>query len=223
MEYAPKAKLIFAGSADAYGSSFGRYSQPLDEDALLAPISVYGATKAAADILLGQMAEAGLRVVRFRPFNHTGPGQSPHYAASAFALQIVRIERGWQPPEIQVGNLETRRDFIDVRDVASAYLGTAISPEYHSGAFNLATGTPLAIGDILRLLLAQSDARPDLRTDPSLLRPHDLDVMSGDPQRTNEVLGWATSTPIEKTLRDLMEYWRRAADASPETLRLLPA
>jgi len=223
MKHAPEATLIFAGSADAYGSSFGQYSGPLGEDAALAPISVYGATKAAADILLGQMAEAGLRAVRFRPFNHTGPGQSPHYAASAFALQIVRIERGWQAPEIQVGNLEVRRDFLDVRDVASAYLEAALARRGHPGAFNLASGNPLAIGDVLRLLLSHSNATPELRTDPTRVRTQEIEVMSGNPRRAKEVLGWAATTPIEETLRDLLEHWRHVADTSPDTLLHNPA
>jgi GDP-4-dehydro-6-deoxy-D-mannose reductase len=223
MEHAPEARLVFAGSADAYGSSFGRGSEPVDEDMPLAPISVYGATKAAADIMLGQMAEAGLQAIRFRPFNHTGPGQSPYYAASAFALQLVRIERGWQAPEIEVGNLEARRDFLDVRDIACAYLETALARPGHPGAFNLATGHPLAIGDMLELLLGHSVARPRLRTEPSLLRTQDLEVMSGDPRRAREILGWSASIPIEKTLQDLLAHWRCVADASPETLRLSPA
>src|SRR6185437_13750265 len=87
----------------------------------LAPINAYGATKAAADLALGSMAEHGLRCVRLRPFNHTGPGQSEQFVVAAFARQIARIAAGLQPPLLEVGNIDTRRDFLDVRDVCSAY------------------------------------------------------------------------------------------------------
>ena len=94
----------------------------LDESAAAAPMNTYAATKAAADLALGAMVNEGLRVIRLRPFNHTGPGQSPDFVVPAFARQIARIETGLQPPVMRTGALAPRRDFLDVRDVYAAYI-----------------------------------------------------------------------------------------------------
>ncbi len=100
---APACRLIFCSSAQVYGGSF-RSGKPLAEDAPLDPENFYAASKAAADILIGQMAKAGLRAIRLRPFNHTGPGQPPQLAVASFASQIAAIERGEQKPVMKVGN-----------------------------------------------------------------------------------------------------------------------
>ena len=112
LAHAPDCQMVFASSADAYGSSF-RAKSALDENARLAPMNVYAATKAAADLALGSMAERGLRVVRLRPFNHIGAGQSPDFVVASFARQIARIGAGLQPAVLKVGRLDTCRDFLD--------------------------------------------------------------------------------------------------------------
>ena len=119
MRHAPDARLVHAGSSETYGASFNRApATGLTEEAALAPQNAYAATKASADLMLGALAHDGLAAVRFRPFNHTGPGQAEAYVVSAFARQLARIERGEQEPLVVVGNLDARRDFLDVRDVA---------------------------------------------------------------------------------------------------------
>ena len=120
-QYAPECTLIFAGSAEAYGAT-ARQGVPLKETDPLQPLNEYAATKAAADLALGALAANGLRVIRFRPFNHTGPGQTDEFVVPAFASQIARIEKGAQPPVMMVGNLDAQRDFLDVRDVVDAYV-----------------------------------------------------------------------------------------------------
>ena len=129
LRYAPECQLIFASTADAYGASFEPGAK-LDEHAPLAPLNTYSATKAAADLALGSMARQGLRVVRLRPFNHTGPGQTAQFVVAAFARQVARIAAGRQPPVLEVGNLEPRRDFLDVRDVCAAYTACVDRPRY---------------------------------------------------------------------------------------------
>src|SRR5690606_29460477 len=104
-----------------YGASFVGAQNPLPETAALQPMNVYAATKAAADIMIGQMAYGGLDAVRLRPFNHTGPGQSDTYVVPAFARQVARIAAGRAEPRVLVGNLDVERDFLDVRDVVRAY------------------------------------------------------------------------------------------------------
>src|SRR5262245_24411611 len=104
LEHAPECVLIFAGSGNVYGASAASGLRA-DEKTPLAPIDEYAATKAAADLALGALANDGLKCIRMRPFNHTGPGQNEKFAIPAFAMQIARIEAGLQTPVIQVGDL----------------------------------------------------------------------------------------------------------------------
>ncbi|WP_312794199.1 GDP-mannose 4,6-dehydratase [Tianweitania sp.] len=218
--HAPDARFIFAGSSEAYGATFASHPAPLREDAPFQPTSVYGATKAAADLMLGQMAREGLHAIRFRPFNHTGPGQAPAYVVSAFARQIVRIERGWQEPVMKVGNLEAARDFMDVRDVVDAYLiGATGQNAQNTGAFNLATGAPVAIQTILDMLIALSNSTITVEQDPGLMRPSEIPVVSGDASAAQEEFGWKPVVPLAETLKDVLNHWRAVADASPDALR----
>lgn len=106
-------------SAEVYGGCFAEGA--VNEDAPLAPLNTYANTKAAADLLIGELSRTGFCVVRTRPFNLIGPGQSERFMFSAFAAQIARIEKGLQEPVLSVGNLESERDFLDVSDIAAAY------------------------------------------------------------------------------------------------------
>jgi GDP-4-dehydro-6-deoxy-D-mannose reductase len=120
-ECMPDATMVYASSSEIYGRSFAD-GLALNEQALLAPRNTYAASKAAADLALGALCEDGLKAVRLRLFNHTGPGQSPDFAIPAFARQIARIERGLQPPVLNTGALDPARDFLDVRDACAAYV-----------------------------------------------------------------------------------------------------
>lgn len=218
LRHVPDARFVFAGSSEAYGASFARLAgRPIDEDWPLEPLTPYGATKAAADIMLGQMARQGLKVVRFRPFNHTGPGQPTAYVAPSFARQIVRIENGWQEPVMRVGNLAVKRDYLNVRDVAGAYVEAALGRAV--GPFNLATGQPTAIGSMLEILLAQTTASIRVETDPALLRQGELETVSGDPSRAEEAFGWQVRWSLQETLTDVLDHWRGLAETAPDQLR----
>ncbi len=189
---APDCVLLFTSSADAYGQSFlpGR---PLDEAAKLAPVTAYGATKAAADLALGAMVADGLRCVRLRPFNHTGPGQSEAFAVPAFARQIARIGAGLQEPVIHVGALDAARDFLDVRDVCEAYAAAlgradALPP---GCIFNLGSGQGRRMGDILHDLLAASGIAAEVRTDASRMRRSEIAYAASDSALARRLLDWA--------------------------------
>ena len=153
----PDCVLISVGSGQVYGAS-ARSGQPLDEATLLAPTNGYEVTKAAADLALGALATQGLRCIRMRPFNHTGPGQTEEFVVPSFALQIGRIEAGLQLPVLRVGNLDAERDFLDVRDVTAAYaLAIAKADDVRSGTIlNVASGIPRRIGDVLDQMVALS-------------------------------------------------------------------
>jgi GDP-4-dehydro-6-deoxy-D-mannose reductase len=207
-ETIPDCRVFFCGSGQAYGS--GPNSGPLDENAPFDPVDAYGASKAAADLMIGQMARQGLRAVRLRPFNHTGPGQSDRFAAAAFATQIARIERGEQEPVILVGTLTGRRDFLDVRDVVDAYVRAVLRfDDLPAGcAMNIASGHAIAIGDILAGLLAISTKDIEVREDPCRVRSHDASIIVGNANRARKLLDWTPKIPIEETLAALLNACR---------------
>lgn len=203
----PRTRLVFAGSSEAYGSAFNHCGGIVDEAAALAPMTPYAASKAAADIALGQMAHDGLSVVRFRPFNHTGPGQPPAFVVPAFAGQVAAILRGDREPLVEVGNLDAIRDFLDVRDVARAYR-LACDPErdLSSGeAVNLASGQGRSVRSILDILLHRAGREIDVRTDPARLRPAEVPVAVGRAERAADLFGWRPEIDFEQTIVDVLE------------------
>jgi GDP-4-dehydro-6-deoxy-D-mannose reductase len=210
-DIAPQCRLIFCSSSEVYGGSF-RTGLPLDETALLDPLGVYGATKAAADLMIGQMARQDLRAIRVRPFSHTGPGQSESFVAAAFAAQIARIERGEQPPRMMVGNLKSRRDFLDVRDVIDFYLRAIVRfDEIPNGsAINVASGQSLAIEDILTILLSMSDKDIEVAVDPERLRSSETnsEAVVGDAALARRLLGWQPRFDIRQTLQTVIDDFR---------------
>lgn len=214
LRHAPEAAFLFVGSSEVYGASFSSVAGGIGEEAPLNPLNLYGATKAAADIAIGQMARDGLRALRFRPFNHTGPGQSPRYVIPSFAEQVVRIEAGMQPPVMVVGRLDGKKDFLDVRDVVRAYrLALEIDPRLMVGqALNLASGRPMRIGSILERLIATTTVEIDVRQDPARMRSNESPVTSGDGRAALELLGWTPAIPFDASLADMLDHFR-AKDA----------
>ncbi|WP_245455543.1 MULTISPECIES: GDP-mannose 4,6-dehydratase [unclassified Mesorhizobium] len=216
MRHAPEARFVYVGSSEAYGASFqSAAGRPVTESEPLRPTTVYGATKAAADLMIGQMAYDGLRAVRCRPFNHTGPGQSDAYVVPAFARQVAEIVAGKSEPVIHVGNLEVERDFLDVRDVVRAYARLAMvdvdaEPDC---VFNIASGRPRKIRDILDMLIARSGIDIEVRTDPERLRLNDTPFACGDASKARDRLNWRPMVPFEQTIADVFGYWRRMCGA----------
>ncbi|MDR6874180.1 GDP-4-dehydro-6-deoxy-D-mannose reductase [Bosea sp. BE125] len=209
-EQSPKTRLLFVGSSEAYGGSFLTSPSPVAETAALLPRNTYAATKAAADLMIGQMSVDGLNAIRFRPFNHSGPGQTSEYVLPAFAQQVARIEKGQQPPVLNVGNLDAERDFLDVRDVVHAYFQAAL-PETQipmGAVFNVATGHPVRIGQILSLLLDQAKVPIDVKQDAAKFRPNDIPRASGDSRVVRESLGWYPTITLEQTVADVLEFFR---------------
>jgi GDP-4-dehydro-6-deoxy-D-mannose reductase len=207
--HAPECALLFVSSAEIYGGSF-RTGAPLDESATPAPMNTYAATKAAADLALGAMAADGLRVVRLRPFNHTGPGQTADFVVPAFARQIARIAAGRQEPLMQVGALEPLRDFLDVRDVCAAYLACLARAETLApgSIFNIASGTPRRIGDILADMLELAGVTASVQSSASLLRPSDIATASGNADAARAALDWSAAIAWQRTLRDVLDDWK---------------
>jgi GDP-4-dehydro-6-deoxy-D-mannose reductase len=172
----------------------------------LAPVGPYALSKLAQE-MLATHTDGRLAVTIARPFNHLGPRQDPHFAASGWARRIADIEAGRWAPEIAVGNLEPRRDLTDVRDTVRAY--QLILERGRPGRpYNICTGRAITIRELLDRLLARARVRIDVKIDPARHRPHDTAVLVGDPSRLRDELGWSPSIPLDRTLDDLLAYWR---------------
>ena len=208
LQHAPQARFIQIGSGEVYGGSAAAGADLIDEAAPLQPHNLYAVTKAAADLLIGQMAAQGLDAVRFRTFNHTGPGQATDFAVPAFAAQIARIEAGLQEPVIFVGDLAAMRDFCDVRDVVRAYAQAALARRRPAPVINLAGGHSCSVRSVLDRLLALSDATIEIHVDPARLRTPEPPRPDVDVSLAGKTLGWRPEIPLEETLRDVLDHWR---------------
>jgi GDP-4-dehydro-6-deoxy-D-mannose reductase len=204
LRHAPRCRVLVVGSGDEYGGS-PPGADPLVESAPLRPRSPYSRTKACTDLLGAVYTQRGLDVVRTRSFNHTGPGQLDSFVASSFARQLAEIEIGRRPPRVLVGNLDSVRDFLDVEDVVEAY-ALLLERDVPPGAYNVASGRGVRIGDILELLLDCSHVRPQIEAAPERLRPADHSV--GDAGRLRAATGWSPRIAISATLGRLLEDWR---------------
>jgi GDP-4-dehydro-6-deoxy-D-mannose reductase len=203
--YAADARVLIPSSAMIYQPA----ADALTEDHPTVPPNPYGFSKLAQELLGRRAANGGLRVTTGRAFNHVGPGQDPSFAASGFARQIAEIEEGRRHPEVVVGNLDARRDTIDVRDTVRAY--QAILERGLSGrVYNVCSGRAVAVSDLLEMLRARARVPIPIRVDPARFRPNDVPILIGDPRRLRNELGWAPTIPIERTLDDLLAHWRDA-------------
>lgn len=192
---------------------FGRVSRdklPIDEDCTFHPASPYAISKVGTDLIGRYYAEAyGMNVMTTRMFTHTGPRRGDVFAESTFAKQIAMIEAGKISPVVRTGNLDSLRTFADVRDAVRAYyLLVTVNPT--PGAYYNIGGTyTCTIGDMLKTLLSMSKVK-DIRveTDPERLRPIDADLQVPNTAKFRAVTGWKPEIPFERTMNDLLEYWR---------------
>lgn len=202
-----KAKILIVGSADEYGIIDDQYL-PANEQTPLSPISPYAVSKVTQDILgLQYYLRNNLAIVRVRPFNHIGPRQSADFVVSAFAAQIAKIEAKGDGP-IYVGNLENYRDFTDVRDMVRAYL-LSVEKGKVGQVYNIGTGTPVKIKDILKMLLSLSKVKIQVKQLKSRQPPVDIKKIYCDPAKFKKETGWQPKIPLLKTLSDTIDYERR--------------
>jgi GDP-4-dehydro-6-deoxy-D-mannose reductase len=202
-------RIVFASSAEVYGArDSGEY--PLRESLDLRPRNPYGASKAAAEaILLSEARSFGTDVVIARAFNHIGPGQREEFVVASLAAQLARIAGGGTP-QLFVGNLDAARDFLDVRDVAAAYVALARAGE-RGEVYNVCSGRAITIRDVLRELIAIARVPVEVREEPLRVRSADIPLSVGAPGKLRSRTGWAPQIPLLRSLRDVYEAARAAA------------
>jgi GDP-4-dehydro-6-deoxy-D-mannose reductase len=182
---------------------------PIREDNPLRPLSPYAVSKVAQDYLGYQYFQSyGLKVVRTRGFNHTGPRRGQVFVTSNFCSQVAAIELGLQEPVIRVGNIEAIRDFTDVRDMVRAYW-LAVTKARPGEVYNIATGSGIRIREMLERLIALASVEVRIEVDPDRLRPSDVEILIGDASKFKADTGWEPRIPFEQTLNDLLDYWRQ--------------
>jgi len=205
---APRARVLVVGSADEYGI-VAPEELPLREQRPPRPASPYAVSKLAQALLALQYDEpGGLSVVVTRTFPHSGPGRGAAFAESSFARQIAEIEAGRRAPALEVGNLEAIRDFTDVRDVVRAYW-LLLERGRAREVYNVCSGRGRRLRELLDCLVRLAGVEVEVRVDAARLRPLDLPALVGDPGKLQADTGWRPSIPLETTLRDLLEDWRR--------------
>ncbi|CAN5855196.1 GDP-mannose 4,6-dehydratase [soil metagenome] len=192
--------VLVVGSALVYRPSLSA----LTENNPVGPRDPYGVSKLAQE-MVGMRASTPVLIAR--PFNHAGPRQPSSFVTSSFARQVAEIESGRAEPVLRVGNLDARRDITDVRDIARGYQALATSGR-HRVPYNLCSGKTYRVGDLLEMLLTMSRVTVRVEQDPARLRPSDNPVVLGDNARITADTGWCPEIPIERTLSDLLDWWR---------------
>jgi len=200
-------RIQIAGSSEEYGMVHPD-EVPMKETNPLRPLSPYAVSKVAQDLLGYQYFKSyGLKVIRTRGFNHTGPRRGDVFVTSNFSKQVAEIEKGKREPVIHVGNLDAKRDFTDVRDMVRAYWLAAEKGE-PGDVYNLGSGSAISMHQLLEMLSSLSRTKFRIQVDPDRLRPSDVQILLADASKFRTLTGWAPTIPFEKTLSDLLDYWR---------------
>jgi GDP-4-dehydro-6-deoxy-D-mannose reductase len=201
------SRIQIACSSEEYGLVLPNET-PIKETNPLRPLSPYGVSKVAQDLMGYQYHQSyGMHIVRTRGFNHTGPRRGDVFVTSNFARQIAVIEKGRKSPVIHVGNLEAVRDFTDVRDTVVGYY-LALEKGVPGEVYNVATGRGWRIREMLDTLLSLSTVNIRTEPDPARMRPSDVELLVGDATKLRDASGWQPKFEFRQTMKDLLDYWR---------------
>ncbi len=203
-----KARILIVGSSDMYGIVEPK-EIPLTEKKALLPVSPYGSSKAAGDLLAYQFFKSyGVQTIRARAFNHTGPRQGTGFVVPDFASQIAKIEAGVLPPAMKVGNLSSMRDISDVRDIVRGY--QLLMKKGKAGeAYNICSGKAHSIKNLLKILISLSKIKIRVKTDEKKNRPAEIPILAGDNSKMRRTTGWKPKFSFKTTLEDTLNFWRR--------------
>lgn len=218
LELGQSPLIVIACSNEIYGQ-IQPEDLPVSEQTPLRPVSPYAVSKATQDLLAYQYHNSHqLRTIRLRLFNHIGPRQEEGFVASAFAAQIARIEAGFQPPRLRVGNLAAERDFTDVRDIVRAYVMAAQYGKVGS-AYNVGSGRIASIRWLLDTLIGLSACPITVELNPALMRPADVPRVVSDSRRFRQDTGWQPTIALEQTLADILAGWRDIVQHERRTIK----
>ena len=210
LRHCPRCRFVFVSSAQVYGAVHRKDGDgPLGEDSPVLPLSLYSISKVAGEKFVEACARArGLDAVTVRPSNHTGPGQTPKFVAISFARQILEASDGNSGRSMQVGNLDSVRDFSDVRDVVRAYR-LAMERGRSGAVYNISSGTVVTIGELLERMFAIAGTRLTPVRDEAIWRPTDK-CAALDTSAIRRDTGWEPRIALEDTLRDIFAALRAA-------------
>jgi len=201
----PESRFMYVSTSEVYGPPL---ELPIREEHPLNPKNPYAIAKAAADSYCAYVCEStGYDIVRLRPFNHSGPGQSDLFVLSSFARQLARAEAGAAEPVLRVGSLEARRDFLHVDDVVRAY-ELAARKGGSGEVYNIASGRAVLIRDALDTLLRMARVKVAVEPAPDRLRPVEVLEVAGSSERLTAATGWTPQHPLEDLLADILNFWR---------------
>ena len=199
--------IQIAGSSEEYGMVYPD-EVPMKESNPLRPLSPYAVSKVTQEMLAYQYHQSyGIKSIVSRGFNHSGPRRGENFVDSSFARQIALIEKGTQEPVIYVGDLSSKRDFTDVRDMVRAYW-LLLEKGRPGDVYNIGSGSTRTMREVLNLLLGMSKVDVEVRVDPTRLRPSDVMILWADSTKFMEATGWKPTIPYDQTLKDLLDYWR---------------
>lgn len=205
-------RIVLVGSGEQYGV-VAEQDNPIKETYAPTPVNPYAVAKQAQDLFGYQYwVSYQLPIIRTRAFNHFGPYQGDAFVVASLARQIAEIEAGLRPPTLLVGNLEARRDFLPVGDVAAAYI--ALAERGTAGSvYNVGSGAARPIAEMLEILLAFATRPIEIQRDPARFRPVDVPLIEADITRLRTETGWEPRIPLNLALRETLDYWRTIAAA----------
>lgn len=204
-QYAPESRILIVGSAEEYGISLPT-ELPINEDHPFRPINPYAVSKVTQDLLAySYFLSRKLNILRVRPFNHTGEGQTTDFAIPAFAAQIVEIELG-KRSHLLIGNLEAKRDITDVKDMVMAYQ-LVMAKGTVGEVYNIGSGQSVTMKSVLDKLIGLTSVPIEIETDASKLRPTDIPEMLADITKIKK-LGWEPTIQLDDTLTRVLHWWR---------------
>ncbi len=197
-------RILYVSTSHVYGRAAGR----LTETSPVAPANPYAASKAMAEVLAFQYRgrdQGG--VITVRSFSHTGPGQTPDYVFPNIAKQFAEIEAGLRPPRLVLGNLDSKRDFSDIRDAVRAY-AMVLARAKVGEVYNVCAGKAVALAEIIEIFQTVSKIKVEIAQDPARVRADEIPEICGDLTKIHADTGWKPEIPLEQTIRDLLDYWR---------------
>ena len=203
-----KGRLLFVSSSEVYGL-LAEHELPVSEARIPKPLSPYAVAKIAAEALCYQWSQAEkFEIVTARPFNHIGPGQSERFAIADFGRQVAAIKLGLSEPVIHVGDIDTIRDFIDVRDVVSAYRLLLAQGE-NGEVYNVCSGKERSIRSLIERMCELAGVTVELRPDPARFRLSEQRRVCGSNDKLVADTGWMPNYSLDQTLSDIVDFWVR--------------